>query len=165
MHRDTGLAQTATRTLFAAVLVIALGYAANAPAQNPDGGADAVPVTEAPADQTRRARDRRRAVAGDETRAPEATAVPETLPTHTVATTSQPQPVEEVEARMVCKNIKLTGTKIARRICGTQEQWASMEKRTSENAQEGMRQIRDRSTVVTSQPQNPLGGQNAGLGN
>jgi hypothetical protein len=166
MDRDSSLAHTAARTLFAAVLAIALGYAASAPAQSPAAGADDASAGAAPAaDQPRRARDRRRAAeSGDETRAPEAAAVPETLPTHTVTTTSTAQVIDDVEARMVCKNIKLTGTKIARRICGTQEQWASMEKRTSDNAQEGMRQMRDRSTVVTSQPQSPLGGGNAGLG-
>jgi len=158
MHRDSSLAHA----LFATALAIALGYAASVPAQSADAvtsGADS-----AAADQPRRARDRRRAAeAGDETRAPEAAAAPETLPTHTVTTTSTAQVIDDVEARMVCKNIKLTGTKIARRICGTQEQWASMEKRNSDKAQEGMRQMRERSSVVTAQPENPLGGQNAGL--
>jgi hypothetical protein len=57
---------------------------------------------------------------------------------------------------MVCKNIKLTGTKISKRICGTPEQWAAQEKRTTDDAQEAMRQVRDRSSIVVTQPDNPL---------
>ena len=153
MHRDFGLAHTTARTLFGAVLAIALGYAVNAPAQNTSAAADDAAADTAQADQPRRARERRRSAAAAEE-----------LPVFEAPTAAaEPAASEVVEARMVCKNIKLTGTKIARRICGTQEQWASMEKRNSDKAQEGMRQMRDRSSVVTAQPENPLGGQNAGL--
>ena len=37
---------------------------------------------------------------------------------------------------------------MARRVCGTPEQWAALDEATTDNAQEGMRQIRDRSTIV-----------------
>jgi hypothetical protein len=140
--------------------VLTLGASAAALAQAP-APADHATVTSAAdaataADQPRRARDRRRsAQPADETRAPEAAAVAATLPTHTAATTSA-QPAETVEARIVCKNIKLTGTKISRRICGTPEQWAAQEQKTTDDAQEAMRQVRDRSSIGVSQPDNPL---------
>jgi hypothetical protein len=143
--------------MFAAVVALALGYAASAAAQRTEAVADdpATETASADTDQPRRGRDRRRDAAAAER-----------LPVFEAPTSAQPTDAAagEVEARMVCKNIKLTGTKIARRICGTQEQWASMEKRNSEKTEEGMRQMRERSSIVTAQPQNPLGGANAGLG-
>ena len=159
MNRDPGVARAVTRALLTAAFVLTLGASAAALAQAP-APADEATVTSAAdaapgADQPRRARDRRRsAQRADETRAPEA-AVAATLPTHTATTTSA-QPAEIVEATMICKNIKLTGTKISKRICGTPEQWAAQEQKTTNDAQEAMRQVRDRSSIVVSQPENPL---------
>ncbi len=65
-----------------------------------------------------------------------------------------------VDERIICKDIKLTGTKISRRICGTPEQWAAQDKKTTDDAQEAMRQVRDRSSIVVTQP----GNQPSGLG-
>lgn len=52
------------------------------------------------------------------------------------------------EPKLICKNIKPIGSRVARRICGTEEQWAADNARTSADAAEGMRQIRDRSGVT-----------------
>jgi hypothetical protein len=149
-----------TLALLTGAFVLTLGSSAAALAQAPAPADDATITGAAGAppevDQPRRARDRRRSARlADDTPAPEQTAAVATLPTHTATTTSA-QPAETVEATMVCKNIKLTGTKISKRICGTPEQWAAQEKRTTDDAQEAMRQVRDRSSIVVTQPDNPL---------
>jgi hypothetical protein len=153
MNRDSGVARTATRALLTGALVLALGASAAALAQAP-APADDTRVTSATgaapeADQPRRARHRRRPArpVGD-TCTPAGAA---TLPTYTATTTSA-QLAETVEATMVCKNIKVTGTKISRRLCGTPEQWASQERKTTDDAQEAMRQVRERSSIVVTQP-------------
>jgi hypothetical protein len=57
-------------------------------------------------------------------------------------------PTAPAEPKVVCKNIKPIGSRVARRICGTEEQWAAASESTSADAQEGMRQVRDRSGVT-----------------
>jgi hypothetical protein len=157
MHRDSGTARFVARALLTSVFVVTLGAGAAALAQ------DATPLDEAAvasgtdaataADQPRRGRERRRATeAADETRAQVAAAAPATLPTFNAATASVAQSSETIEATLVCKNRKVTGTKISRRICGTPEQWAAQEKRTTDGAQEAMRQVRERSSIVVTQP-------------
>ena len=46
---------------------------------------------------------------------------------------------------------------MARRVCGTPEQWAAVGEATSDNAEESMRQIRDRSAIAmpVDNPLNP----------
>jgi hypothetical protein len=157
MHRDSGTARFVTRALLTGVFVVTLGAGTAALAQ------DATPLDDAAvasgtdaataADQPRRGRERRRAVEGaDETRAQVAAAAPATLPTFNAATTSVAQPTETNEATLVCKNRKVTGTKISRRICGTPEQWAAQQSKTTDAAQEAMRQVRERSSIVVTQP-------------
>jgi hypothetical protein len=158
IHRPiSGVTRVVTQALLAGAFVLTLSAGNAALAQDAPradvatiaSGADAAPT----ADQPRRARDRRRAAeADDETRAPEAAPVAETLPSFAPATTSATQPAEVVEATLVCKNRKVTGTKISRRICGTPEQWAAQEKKTTDDAQEAMRQVRERSSIVVTQP-------------
>ena len=74
------------------------------------------------------------------------------------ATLERPLRVTEtVEARIVCKSYKPTGSRMARRVCGTPEQWAAIGEATSENAEESMRQIRERSSdrIADRQPAEP----------
>jgi hypothetical protein len=61
----------------------------------------------------------------------------------------------EVEPEVVCKNVAVTGSTIKRRICGTAQQWEDARKKKLDAAQEGMRQMRDQSTVVTTPPNYP----------
>ncbi len=167
MNGDSGVARVVTRALLTGVVALTLATGAAALAQDASP-ADEAAVTRATdaaavADQPRRARDRRRAAAqaADETRAAE-TAVAAPASTDAAPATLAAQAGETVEARMMCKNVKLTGTKISRRICGTPEQWAAKEQKTTDDAQEAMRQVRDRSSIVVSQPQSPLGGLGGG---
>jgi hypothetical protein len=155
MDRDSGVARITCTLLTGAALLFGAGTAVYAQRATP---ADDAAVTSAttPADQPRRARERRRAAEPAEvTRSePAAAALP---PTDAAAATLAAQTAETVEARIVCKNVKLTGTKISRRICGTPEQWAAQSEKTTDDAQEALRQVRDRSSIVVSQPDNPLG--------
>jgi hypothetical protein len=61
---------------------------------------------------------------------------------------------------VICKNLRITGSTIKKRVCGTPEQWEEARKKKSDAAQEGMRQMRDQSTVVSrpaDYPQPPGG--------
>lgn len=154
MDRDSALAHVIAGLVLTGAAVIAIGSSAGALAQAADSAASAVSAeagTAAPVQARRRGRDGRRDA---EPAPPEPAAAPESLPTHTAAVAVQPD--ETVEAKLICKNIKATGTRVSRRICGTPEQWASVSQRTTDDAQETMRQIRDRTSIVVSQPENPL---------
>jgi hypothetical protein len=52
------------------------------------------------------------------------------------------------EPKMVCKSVKPIGSRVERRVCGTEEQWAAANQSTSSDAQESMRQVRDRSGIT-----------------
>jgi hypothetical protein len=124
------------RALVAAGLAIGLGASAGASAQEPGTSADAPAVIEqsaAPSDQPTRRRDRRR---NAETAAE--------APAETAAATDL---TETVEAKITCKNIKPIGSRVARRVCGTEEQWAAAGQRSSEETEEGLRQFRSRAGI------------------
>ena len=158
MQRDSSSKRLATW-----LAAVALGIATTGAAQaQPDAAvaddADAAAKAEQPApaaESPRRTRERRNARAATnaaETPA-EAAAAPAT-PATAAAALVEP-PAETVEARIVCKNYKPTGSRMARRVCGTPEQWAAIGEATSENAEENMRQIRERSAIA-SPIDNPL---------
>ena len=63
----------------------------------------------------------------------------------------------EVEPEVICKNRKVSGSSIKRRVCGTAQQWEDARKRTTTAAQEDMRQMRDKTTVVSRAPEYPQG--------
>lgn len=152
MRRDSDRSPIA-RALLAGTVAVALCAALNAAAQSPaaESAANEAAPAAAAAEQPKSRRERRREAEAAEQAAAGA-ASPATRPT--VAAAAEP-PGETVEAKMVCKNIKVTGTKMARRVCGTPEQWAAVNDRTSNDAEETMRQVRERSSIVTSQPGTP----------
>jgi hypothetical protein len=153
MNRPFGLVRAAARALLTTAFAVALGTSVGALAQDSGPAANDANAAEAaatPAEQPRRDRDRRRNTDG----AVEA-AVPATAATATEAVAATAQQAETIEARMVCKNIKLTGTKISKRICGTPEQWAATNEKTSNDASETMRQVRQQGGVVVTQPGTP----------
>jgi hypothetical protein len=53
--------------------------------------------------------------------------------------------VENAEPEIVCKTIKLTGTKIGQRVCGTPEQWAASTRRASDAGRDAVQEISGRS--------------------
>jgi hypothetical protein len=147
-RRSHSVSRALALAAFASILcVAALGQDGAPPtpgARSVDAAADAAP-------SRRATRDRRRS---DRTSTP---AEERATVTAASAAPAVAEPVAEtVEAKLVCRTIKPTGTRVGRRICGTPEQWAASEKASTDAAQEGMRQVRDRSSVVVSQPDNPL---------
>jgi hypothetical protein len=145
MNRNGVLA----RTLITAGLAFALGTSAAACAQESDSAADAPAAADqsaAPSDEPRRRRDRRRD-AESAAAAPAAPTVTE-LPQTTVL-------AETVETKITCRNIKPPGSRVARRICGTEQQWAAANQRSSEDAEEGLRQFRNRSGVTGTPASGP----------
>ena len=151
MSHHSGLAHA----LLAGSLFVTFGTGA-ALAQTATPAEGAAAGTAAPPEQPRRARERRRSAERAEAATPAAQvtdAAPAALPTHTA---------DVIDERIVCKNVKLTGTNISRRICGTPEQWAAQNKKTTDDAQEAMRQVRERSSIVVTQPGNQPGGLGGG---
>jgi hypothetical protein len=56
------------------------------------------------------------------------------------------------EPATICKNIKPLGTRMAKRVCGTPEQWAALEKKTTDAASDDMRQVRTIGGVIATAP-------------
>lgn len=99
-------------------------------AQQPEAPTAAAPAAAAaPAEQPRRKRDRRRQA--------ETTAA---APANATAQTT--------EAEIICKDIKPIGSRIPRRVCGTEAQWGGSSEETAAHAQEQLRQIRERATLT-----------------
>lgn len=131
-----------TGCIAAIALAVAFGIATVGASAQSSTTANAPPAAEpsaAPAEQTRR-RDRRR---------PEQAATAAAAPAATAEATASEEP------KLVCKNIKPIGSRVARRICATEEQWAADNARTSADAAESMRQVRDRSGVTGGSSSGP----------
>jgi len=131
------------RILCTTGLAVVLG-AGTALAQDSSSAANTSAAAEqgaAPAEQLSRRERRRNAEAAA---AAAAAATPAAAPTAATAANS----AQAAEPKMICKNIKPIGSRVERRICGTEEQWAASSQSTSADAQEGMRQVRDRSGVT-----------------
>lgn len=131
-------------SLLAAWLVLALGVASSASAQSrsTESAARSAEPSAAPAEQPRR-RDRRR---NDDAAAPAAAPATDASASATAAAN---------EPKLICKNIKPIGSRVARRICGTEEQWAADNARTSADADESMRQMRGRSGITGGSSSGP----------
>jgi hypothetical protein len=124
-------------------LCLALLVGSTAAAQAPESAARTAAepaAAAAPAEQPRRKRDRRRQ--GD--------AAPTAAAPASVAATGQGN-----EGEIICKDIKPIGSRIPRRVCGTEAQWGGSSEETAAHAQEQMRQIRDRSTLTGPSPSGP----------
>lgn len=138
---------TARAVLLGTVAAIFAAGAFGQDAAQPALGVPSVDTAADTREQRRTTRDRRRA-GRTETPSVEQPAVASPGTAGPLADT--------VDAKLICRTIKPTGTRVGRRICGTPEQWAASEKASTDAAQEGMRQVRDRSSVVVSQPESPL---------
>ena len=134
-------------------VAIAFALAALAQAAEPESGGPSEPAAKsaAAATQEQPRSERRR---GIREKTPE--------PTTTAAAAVSPLERQEIAAEakaepaVVCRMMRPTGTRVKRRACGTAEEWATNEGRHADAAQETMRQVRDRSTIVVAQPENPL---------
>jgi hypothetical protein len=133
MQRASNHPRNFSRVLVAAAL-LTLGPSTGALAQ--DSGQEARPASSAP-DQPKR-RERRRAA--------EAAAASTDAQARAADAAPAVAAAETVESELVCKSIEVAGSKIARRVCGTPEQWASQGRRASRAAQDAIQEIRDRSS-------------------
>jgi hypothetical protein len=142
MSRHSRLWLAAARASLPVCLALLVGSVAVAQAPEPADRTAAEPAAAA-AEQPRRKRDRRRQ--GEAAPTARAAAAPAS-----VAPTGN-----GTEAEIICKDIKPIGSRIPRRICGTEAQWGGSSEETAAHAQEQMRQIRDRSTLTGPAPSGP----------
>jgi hypothetical protein len=174
MSRVSDRSCSRVRALVAATLALALGVATAgiAAAAQPDASAADPATTERIADGSnaaqpaaesrRRARDGRRNAEAtvDAASAPrDSGSAPPVAAEVSAETTAAATGDEE----LVCRNMAITGTNVKRRVCGTKEQWAAQRNSRSAAAQEGLRQVRDQTTVLTSPPAFPETSPGSGL--
>ena len=138
MDRASARSRCLARAIIAATCLFALAPVLQGRAQDANPEAAPADAAGATADQPRSRRARRRAA--EAAAAPEAQAVAATAD----GASAEPAAVA-VEEELVCKKIQLTGTKIAKRVCGTQAQWDARNRRTSEEAQDAVREVGQRS--------------------
>jgi hypothetical protein len=129
-------------TLALALWPVANGWAAQDATAQPAAAASAG----AAAEQPRNARERRRAARGEpaQSRSAQSSAAETAAPTAAGA--------KGAESELVCKTIKTTGSNVGRRVCGTAEQWAAQSKKTTDAAEDHMRQVRSHGAVISTTP-------------
>ena len=119
-----------------------------------DAAAPAASATSAsPAASSRR--ERRRTAQAETAAAPAATtatAAPASAVPSAAATPAAATAAAAEGPTTICKNIKPLGTRMAKRVCGTPEQWAALEKKTTDAASDDMRQVRSISGVIATTP-------------
>jgi hypothetical protein len=125
------MGRASQRSIIAAFFVFALGPVFETRAQ------DAIPGASAPAagaatsaQQPQSRRERRRAAEAAQAADAGAAAAAR---------------AEAPEEELVCKKIERPGSKIATRVCGTQAEWDARNRRTSEEAQDAVRSVGERS--------------------
>ena len=143
MNRDSGRARGIAKALIVGAFAWFLSPSSGVLAQDvaaPAAAAPSAAPAEAPS-QSRR--ERRRAAQPEPAAAPEATAT---------ATTTTAAPAALVEPEKICKNFKPLGSHMAKRVCGTPEQWAAFEKKTTDAASDDMRNVRSTGAVIATTP-------------
>jgi hypothetical protein len=76
----------------------------------------------------------------------------DSVPAASAAPTAAAAPAASDGPTTICKNIKPLGTRMAKRGCGTPEQWAALEKKTTDAASDDMRQVRSITGVIAPTP-------------
>lgn len=109
----------------------------------------ATETTTAPANR-RQAREQRRQQA-EAAAAAAASAQPAQPKVAAAAATSEAAP-PPAAPKQICKNMDVMGSKIPRRVCATQDEWAVYENRGREDAQDGLRRLRDQGAVAPPSP-------------
>ena len=141
MNRDSGRVRGVANALVVCAFAWFLSPSSGALAQDaatPAAAAPSAAPAEAPS-QSRR--ERRRAPQ------PEPAAAPESA-----AATTTAAPAALVEPEKICKNFKPLGSHMAKRVCGTPEQWAAFEKKTTDAASDDMRNVRSTGAVIATTP-------------
>lgn len=138
MDRALERSCTFARAVVAAIFVFALAPAFETSAQDSIPEAAPADAAATSAQQPRSRRERRRAAEAAE--AAEAQAAAAAAPSAAADAAAQ-APEEE----LVCKKIEVTGSKIGKRVCGTQAQWDARNRRTTDEAQDAVRSVGERS--------------------
>jgi hypothetical protein len=141
MNRDSRLSRRLARALLAGAFAWLLWPSAGALAQEDE--APVVAPSTAPAEAAAQSRRDRRRAAKAETPAAAADTAVAAAPT---ASGGDAEAI--VESEIVCKNIKPLGTRMAKRVCGTPAQWAALEKKTTDAAEDDMRQVGGQGAVL-----------------
>jgi len=140
MNRDSGRVRGIANALIVGAFAWFLSPSSGGLAQDAPAPAVAAPSA-APAEAASQSRrERRRAPQ------PEPAAAPESTATATAA------PAAIVESEKICKNFKPLGSHMAKRVCGTPEQWAALEKKTTDAASDDMRNVRSTGAVIATTP-------------
>jgi hypothetical protein len=143
---DRGLRRSCTLAyaLLIGALICIVSPSSPALAQD-DAAAIAAAGGTAPAETAPQSRKDRRRGRADASAAQQQTAA--ATPTTAAAAAASTE-----EPAMVCKSIKPLGTRMAKRVCGTPEQWAAFEKKTTDAASDDLRTVRSTGGVIATTP-------------
>ena len=160
MNRYASRARSVAYTLIAGTFAYVVWPSSGAFAQ--DDAAPAASATSAtpPDAASQSRRDRRRAAQAETTAAPAAPAAAaapaaSAAPAPGAASSAAAAPTAAAEPdgpTTICKNIKPLGTRMAKRVCGTPEQWAALESKTTDAASDDMRNVRSTGAVIATTP-------------
>ena len=149
MNRDSGRSHASTCAVIAAALAFVLCPSAGTLAQDsaePSLGTESAGVPAEPAINPPNSHERRRAARVEASQARQREA--EARAAAKAAADGEAGP----ETEIVCKSIKPTGSNVGRRVCGTPEQWAALEEKTTDAAREDMRRVHTSSGVTATAP-------------
>jgi len=157
MNRHSGRSRASARAVITSAALWVFSPSSGALAQEsavPTANAAGSEVAAEAAPEPRSARERRRAARAQTESPPAKTASGAEAPPAVAQADADAADTgsESTESQLICKSVKPLGTRMAKRVCGTPEQWAAIEGRTSEAAGESMRQVHQQSGVIAAQP-------------
>ena len=56
------------------------------------------------------------------------------------------------QPKKICRSMDISGSKIPKRVCATEEEWATFNTHAREDAQDGLRRLRDQGAVAPASP-------------
>ena len=122
-------------------------------AQPPSNAAfTAAETTASPAKDRRHTREQRRQQEEAATAAATAASAQPAQPQVAAAVTASDAAQAPAAPKKICKNMDVVGSKIPRRVCATQDEWAGFENRAREDAQDGLRHLKDQGAVAPPSP-------------
>ncbi len=84
------------------------------------------------------------------TAAASGTAAPAATSTTAAAGNSATQP--PAQPKKICRSMDVSGSKIPKRVCATQEEWAAFNNHAREDAQDGLRRLQDQGANSPASP-------------
>jgi hypothetical protein len=152
-----------TRTCLSIVITLGVLSLVAAAKAAPDDPAAAGTAAQPSANTESTAAETVTAPAKDDGRAPKRHRQRDGAATAATASASPAQPTAAAAAtttaaqdpaapKKICKNMDVMGSKIPRRVCATQDEWATYEGRGREDAQDGLRRLRDQGAQAPASP-------------